>query len=403
VVSQYPAISHAFLLQEVETLRSLGATVETFSIRRTGEEQLLTEADRIAFDTTYAILPPRWGHLAAAHLRAILTRPRRFVRALGVAVAMRRPGLRGALWQLFYFLEAGLLWDRCRRLGIRHVHAQFASSATDAALLAAELGGDSWSWSFTVHGPVEFYDVPGFQLPEKARRALFVACTSDFARSQVQGFLDPEHWPKVEILRMGVDPERFQPPAASRELRAGPLRLLTIGRLVGVKGQAVLLDAVAELSRRGVDVELTMAGDGPEREPLGRRASDLGISERVEFAGPVGHDRTIELYREADVFCTSSFAEGLPTVLMEAMATGLPVIATRIMGIPELVEDGVSGLLVAPARSDQLADAIERLASQPDERAAMGAAGRHRVLEERDQRRSGQRMLELLERRPPAA
>src|SRR5439155_1996462 len=184
VVSRYPAISHAFLREEVEALRSLGAVVETFSMRRVGEEQLLTDADRRAFDTTYAIVPPRWGHLVAAHTRAIFARPVGLARALGVAAQMRRPGLRGALWQLFYLAEGVLLWDRCRRRGVRHLHAQFASSATDAALLAAELGGDGRSWSFTVHGPVEFYDVHGFRLPEKARRASFVACTSDFARSQ---------------------------------------------------------------------------------------------------------------------------------------------------------------------------------------------------------------------------
>jgi glycosyltransferase involved in cell wall biosynthesis len=403
VVSQYPAISHAFLLQEVETLRSLGAIVETFSIRRVGENQLLTDADRRAFDTTYAIVPPRWGHLAAALMRATLTRPHRFARALRSALALRKPGLRGTLWQLFYLLESVLLWDRCRRLGVRHVHAQFASSATDAALLAAELGGDAWSWSFTVHGPVEFYDVPGFQLAEKARRALFVTCISDFARSQLLGFLEPATWPRVEVVRMGVDADRFRPPAEPRARREGPLRLLTLGRLAGVKGQAVLLDAVAEVARRGVAVQLKVVGAGPERGRLEGRASDLGIAEQVEFAGAVGHDRTVELYAEADVFCTSSFAEGLPVVLMEAMATELPVIATRIMGIPELVEGGVSGRLVAPARPDALADAIEWLAARPDARVAMGQAGRRKVLEEHNLRRSGERMLELLEQRLPAA
>src|SRR5207248_2080690 len=124
VVSRYPAISHAFLREEVDALRSLGATVETFSMRRVGDEHLLTDADRRAFDTTYAIVPPHLGDLAAAYVRALFTRPRRFARALGIAVGMRRPGLRGALWQLFYLLEGVLLWDRCRRRGVRHLHAQ---------------------------------------------------------------------------------------------------------------------------------------------------------------------------------------------------------------------------------------------------------------------------------------
>jgi glycosyltransferase involved in cell wall biosynthesis len=165
-----------------------------------------------------------------------------------------------------------------------------------------------------------------------------------------------------------------------------------------VKGQAVLLDAIGELARRGVPVELTLAGDGPERARLERRAAQLGIQHRVTFAGAVANDRVADLYAAADVFCTSSFAEGLPTVLMEAMAMGLPVVATRINGIPELVEDGVTGLLVSPARADALAAALERLATHPEERQRMGHAGRRKVVDERDERRAAARLLALIEK-----
>lgn len=398
LVTRYPAISHTFLRREVEALRSLGVTVETFSMRRAGADQLLTDADREAFRTTYAVLPPRWGDLAGAHLRALLTRPRRYARAAATALAMRRPGLRGTLWQLFYLAEAGVVWDRCRRLGLRHVHAQFASNATDVALLAAELGGRGWSWSFTVHGPVEFYDVPGFRLAEKARRAAFVACISDFARSQVQAFLDPADWDKVETVPLGLDAAAFA--AGGRDGRGdgGATRVLTVGRLAGVKGQAVLLEALAQLAARGRRVELTVAGDGPERERLERRAAELGVADRVEFLGSVGQDRVADLYAQADVFCTSSFAEGVPTVLMEAMASGLPTVATRIMGIPELVEDGATGLLVPPGRADALADALERLADDPELARRMGEAGRRRVAEERDPRRSAERLVAVIDK-----
>ena len=400
VVGHYPAVSHTFLRREVEMLRSLGATVETVSVRRAKPDQILTGADREAFETTFAILPPAWGRLVAAHLRALVTRPHRYGRALATALSMRRPGLRGTLWALFYLAEAGVLWDHCRRLGLRHAHAQFASNATDVALLAAELGGPGWTWSLAVHGPVEFYDVSGFRLAEKARRAAFVACISDFARSQVQAFLDPGEWEKVETTPLGIDAEAFRP-ADDGGAGGGPLRLLTVGRLAGVKGQAVLLDAVAELAGRGVAVELTVAGDGPERERLERHAAALGVTGSVTFLGAVGQDRVAELYAGADAFCMSSFAEGVPTVLMEAMASGLPVVSTGIMGIPELVEDGVTGLLVPPARPDLLADALARLAADPDARRSMGAAGRRAVVEGRDPRRCAQRLLEAFERRVP--
>lgn len=394
IVPRYPTLSHAFLLREVAMLRSLGATVETFSVRRVGDDQLVTGADREAFATTYAIVPPRAGDLVRAQLRALLN-PVRYARAVRTALRMRRPGLRGALWALFYLLEAGILWDRCRRAGIRHVHAQFASNATDVALLAAELGGPAWSWSFRLHGPVEFYDVPGFRLADKACSAAFVACISDFARSQVQAFLDSDDWSKVEVVPLGLDADAFTP-APRTAADDGPLRVLSLGRLVALKGQAVLLDAAAELARRGRPLEVTIAGGGAERERLERRAAELGIADRVEFLGAVGQDRVPALYAAADVFCSSSFAEGVPVVLMEAMASGLPTVATRIMGIPEIVEDGVTGLLVPPGRADALADALERLAADPEERRAMGEAGRRKVIEERDPRRSADRLLALI-------
>jgi glycosyltransferase involved in cell wall biosynthesis len=382
LVGYYPTFSQTFLLREVEALRGLGARVETFSVRRSGPEHILTDADRQASDTTYAILPPRAADLAVAHLRALVTAPHRYARALSTALRMRRPGVRGTLWALFYLAEATILWDRLRRLGLRHVHAQFASNATDVALLAAELGGRGWTWSFALHGPVEFYDVSGFRLAEKARRAAFVACISDFARSQLQAFLSPDDWDRIEVVPVGVEPERFAPAAPAGETTGEPLRVLTVGRLAGVKGQAVLLDALAELRRRGVAARLVIAGEGPERARLERRAARLGVADAVEFAGRLGHDRVAALYADADLFCTSSFAEGVPVVLIEAMASGLPVVATRIMGIPELVEHETHGLLVPPARADALADALERLARRPEERRAMGEAGRERVLAE---------------------
>jgi glycosyltransferase involved in cell wall biosynthesis len=158
------------------------------------------------------------------------------------------------------------------------------------------------------------------------------------------------------------------------------VEVLTVAALSRRKGHEFLIRALAELD--GAPVRLTLAGDGPERARLERLAAELGVSGAVAFEGAVAYDRVPALYDRADVFCLPSFAEGLPTVLMEAMAAGLPTVATNVNGTAELVDDGVTGILVPPARADLIAAALGRLAADADLRASMGAAGRRRVCEE---------------------
>src|SRR5439155_15667771 len=189
----------------------------------------------------------------------------------------------------------------------------------------------------------------------------------------------------------GVDVDEFRPPRRHERADAR-LRVLTVGRLLALKGFALALEAVALRRAAGSPVHLTLVGDGPERERLERLASDLGIDGDVTFAGAVPSDRIHAYYAAADVFCLSSLAEGIPIVLMEAMATGLPVVATRVAGIPELVRDGESGLLVAPGRGDVLAEALRRLADSQELRGAMGSAARSQVATEFELRHSARRL-----------
>jgi glycosyltransferase involved in cell wall biosynthesis len=196
-------------------------------------------------------------------------------------------------------------------------------------------------------------------------------------------------------VHCGIDPEHFAPPEGGRP-EDGPLRILTVGRLDSMKGVAILVEAVGELRRRGVAVALTVVGDGPQREHLQRLAERESAGREITWAGPVGQDTIRDHYHAADVFCLPSFAEGIPVVLMEAMSTGLPVVANAITGIPELVEDEVSGLLIRPGRSDLLVDALQRLAADPDLRRRMGRAGRDRVRSEFETGAVGRRLAELL-------
>jgi glycosyltransferase involved in cell wall biosynthesis len=249
-------------------------------------------------------------------------------------------------------------------------------------MIIAELGNGAGatSWSFSAHG-ADIQETDQTRLADKIRSADRVVCVSDFGRSQLMAIVEPAQWPKIAVVHCGVDIEAF--PAkrgACGEGRA--VRILTVGRLVSVKGQAVLLEAAALLRQRGLDFGLTIVGDGPLREALRETAGDLGVEDRVTFAGSVGQDDISAHYRNADLFCLPSLREGVPVVLMEAMASGVPVIASRVMGIPELVEDDVTGLLVAPGRADALADAIIRLAGNRELCERLARAARDRIIAE---------------------
>ncbi len=380
VTTGYPWVSHTFIQNEVLGLRALGVEVDTFTIARSSLSECRTDADREAYRTTYALRPPRAWHYARAHLAGMLTRPSRYLAALKRAVQMAGLAPRDLVRHLAYFVQGVVLWDRCRAAGVSHVHAHFANVSSDVALLAAMLGGDSFTWSFTMHGPTEFYDLRHHRLAEKATDAAFVICISDFARSQLMGIVDPAEWATLRVVHCGVDVSRFVP--TGHERRGGPVTIACIGRLVPEKGQSLLIEAVGALRDAGTEVRLVLVGDGPQRDGLERLVDASGLRDRVEFRGAVAHTEIERILHAADIFCLPSFAEGVPIVLMEAMAMELPVIACQVMGIPELIQDDVTGRLVRPGSRDALVDALSALAADPDRRAALGRAARQRVAAE---------------------
>jgi colanic acid/amylovoran biosynthesis glycosyltransferase len=397
--SQYPYVSHTFVLREVQAVRDAGVEVHTFSVRGSSEADALSLADRQALATTTAILPAGAGTLARAAWTA-LRHPGALADTLRWALARAVPGMRGPIWQLFYTVEAVILFGHLRRLGIRHVHAHFANVGADVARLVAHFGtlatGERWTWSFTMHGNTEFNDVSRFGLASKTEDADAVLCISDFCRSQLQARVPIEVWDRLHVVRCGIETDRFSPePGAAN---GGPLHLINVGRLCRDKAQTILIEAMGDLVRRGVDVQLTLIGGGDERADLEARARREGVADRVHLTGPMGQDEIVAWYRKADLFVLSSIAEGVPVVLMEAMACGLPVVATRIAGIPELVEEGVSGLLVTPGRHDLLADAVAELADDPERRRAMGEAGRAKVRADFDAAANGRTVAEHLRR-----
>lgn len=366
LVSEYPTVSHTFIEREVSAMRALGSAVSTFTIRPTPPEQARSEHAKAERATTTALLGRPMLEYARVHAALVMRHPWAWISSLLSSTQRGPRTARSALWQLFYFAEAGVLVTEMRRQGLRHIHVHFANNGADVARAAVDLAsrtGPVWTWSLAMHGPTEFEDVVAFDLAAKVRSAAFVACISDFCRSQLMRHVEPEHWDRLHVVRMGVDAARYTGRAAERAARPpGPLRVLFVGRLVQEKGPGLLVDAVGSLVEDGHDVELTLVGAGALQGALAAQVARRGLASRVQLVGAVGQDDLPEQYAWADVFCLPSFTEGLPVVLMEAMATELPVVTTRIAGVPELVVDGESGRLVTPGRTDQLATALLEVA-----------------------------------------
>jgi glycosyltransferase involved in cell wall biosynthesis len=395
IAGLHPALSQTFVLTEIEAVRKLGVHVETISIRKASSEDVQSVRSRAAAETTYAILPPRWGDVLGAHLRAFARRPLRYVRTLAHGLRLAPPGVRGLIWQFFYFVEAIVVWRRASLSGLRHLHAHMANVAADVTLLAAYFGdghrGARWTWSFTMHGPLELWDVQRHRLPQKVRSARFVVCISDFTRSQLMAHVGEANWQKLYVVHCGIDPDA----SVRRTPYAESGLILSVGRLVPDKGFPILLEAFRRLVDDGVDARLVLAGSGPQEDDLKATAAKLDVGDRVTFTGAVGEDEVRDLYERASVFCSSSFAEGIPVVLLEAMALEVPVVATRIAGVPELVQDGVTGCLVTPGRADELAAALSNLLRDPAARDTMRRAGRMRVVEDFNAASSAQRLCRL--------
>ncbi|CUH64773.1 Glycosyltransferase KanE [Thalassovita gelatinovora] len=373
LTGEYPRATDTFIQREVAELRKQGFTVETTSIRRTSVEHLVGPEQREEAANTFYVINAAAKPMVSlrAHLRA-LRRPAAYFRALRLALKTSPGGLKATLYQLFYFAEAVVLAAHLQDKGVQHLHNHIAKASCTVAMLCHEISGIPYS--FTLHGPDIFFEPIRWRLDEKIARASFTACISDFCRSQGMSFADRGHWDRMHIVHCGVDPERY----AGQGDRAGN-HLLFVGRLAAVKGLPVLFEAMTGALEHHPDLRLTLIGDGPERAALEAEAVKAGLADRVEFLGYKSQSEVAGMLQQIDALILPSFAEGVPVVLMEAMAAGLPVVTTQIAGIPELVEQGKSGILVPPGDAPALQRAISQILSDSGKANAMGQTGRAKV------------------------
>jgi len=401
LISRYPAVSHTFILREVQQLRALGFRIDVASINPPDRPlaQLTAEEHQEASQTFYVKQQGAKG-AGWALLKTLCQRPLGVCKGLWQGFKLGGWDAKRQAYQLFYLVEAVLIGQWMSRNDYHHLHVHFATPAASVGMLVKTVF--MVGFSLTVHGPDEFYDAPGLNLPQKIAAADFICCISHYARSQLMKLSPVSDWDKFELCRLGVDHNRFKAIANNRHTATDNISLLCVGRLTPAKGQHILLNAFQLLLARDYRVSLTLVGNGPDLASLKAHAERLHVAHAVEFAGAVDQDHLLPFYQRADIFVLASFAEGLPVVLMEAMAMAIPCIGTRITGIPELIDDGINGLLVAASDSDGLADAIARLCDDPALRQRLAVAGSQCTHERYDLQSNGLHLAAVLARRMAA-
>lgn len=375
LVNQYPKVSHSFIRREILALERQGIDVVRIALRGWDAEIVDEQDAREQQQTRYVLRG--MAPLLFAVARMVFKRPLLFSRALFLAWQMGWRADRPLPIHLIYLAEACLIARWVEERKVDHLHAHFGTNSAEVAMLVHALC--ELPWSFTVHGPEEF-DKPGFLgLGDKVRRCSFVVAISSFGRSQIYRWVEHQCWPKVHVVHCGLESEAFVEPSLATPSKS---RLVCVGRLCEQKGQLLLIEAAQRLTSEQLDFELVLVGDGEMRSEIETLVTRHGLNERVRITGWLsGADVRLEILA-ARALVLPSFAEGLPVVIMEAMAAGRPVISTYVAGIPELVTHGKHGWLVPAGDIDALVDTLRRcLATPVGDITLMGEAARQRVRE----------------------
>jgi colanic acid/amylovoran biosynthesis glycosyltransferase len=376
LINQYPKTSHTFIRREIAALEMIGVTVHRVAIR--GHEDVLVDnLDLRERELTYYILDLGILRIIVAAIALAIRYPRRFGSALFEAVKLASKTDRPKVFHLVYLAEACALARYCNRFDIRHVHAHFGTNPAEVALLAHILG--DVSFSFTVHGPDEF-DCPQYLgIREKIEKASFVAAISYYTRSQLLRWADPRDWPKVHVIRCGLEKSYFSQVSSASKNQD---RFVSVARLSGQKGQLILLQAVKLLVEDGLSINLTLAGDGELRPEIEKSIDQLGLRSHVVVTGWLSNQDVRTEIEKSRALILSSFAEGLPVVLMEAMAMGRPVLTTSVAGITELVRNGQEGWVYPPSSAAAIASAMrECMLSTPERIDQLGEQAKRRCAE----------------------
>jgi len=391
--NQYPKVSHSFIRREILALEDLGHEVERFALR-SDEAELVDPLDEQEFSkTSYVLLEPKRLILLAC-FKAFLKRPWCFLKTLSLAVKLGRRSDRGVLRNIAYFVESCVLLKWQTDKNIQHIHAHFGTNSTSVVMFAYLLGGAGYS--FTVHGPEEF-DKPEFiSLAEKIKHSRFVVAISSYGRSQLFRWIPYDSWPKVKIIRCGLDSAFLE--GGDNKNPNITRKLVCVGRLCEQKGQLLLVESMKSLKESGFDCKLILAGDGPMRAEVEKRILEYSLTDSVEITGWVSSDQVKKLLIDSRGLVLPSFAEGLPVVIMEALALYRPVISTYVAGIPELVKHEENGWLIPAGDVSELTGAMQALLNADHEMLLrMGVHGHYAVNAQHNVKQEAVKLAKLFE------
>jgi len=393
-INQYPAATHTFIRREIRGMEASGAFIFRYALGDgLANSKSVDPEDAQEARLTKHLYRTALREIACRCAVALLTQPVAWIRAVREAIQIGWRSDRGIFRHLIYVAEAAVLASWCRRDGIEHLHAHFGTNSAAIAMLARHFSGIPYS--FTAHGADEFEKAPLQSLDVKLERAAFAVCVSSFGKSQLMRWSHPDQWKKIKEVHCGVDrlflDSTVPPPPATP-------RLVCVGRIDAWKGQLILVQAARRLRDAGIACEIVLVGDGPFRGRLEHEIRGANLHAAVSVLGWVSGSRVKQELLAARALVLPSFYEGLPTVIMEAMALGRPVISTYVAGIPELVEPGRTGWLVPAGDEVALADAMHAaLLATAAELKRMGSAGRARVTERHDSIKEARKLLTLIE------
>lgn len=369
----YPRATDTFIRREVIGLRERGFEVLTYSVRRTGTDHDVDPEVIAEKNNTRYLMPIPIVQCLVTLVKTAVNRPVPLLKSLLLAIKTVRPGVKGWLLQIAYFIEAVQLAAQFQDDNIEHIHNHLGDNSGNVTMFASVISGIPFSIS--IHGPHIFFEAQYWALREKSQLATFISCIGEYCKSQMMLYADMADWKKFSIVRCGIDLTRFE----YRQPATAIKNMVYVGRLSGEKGLPILFQSLQLLKSRDYDFTLKLLGDGEDRQFLQQEAQRMGLADNIEFSGFVDQATIAKELRDSDIFVLPSFAEGIPVALMEAMAIGIPVVATYVGGVAELVVDKETGLTVFPSDIEGLAAAIASYIDDPQLAQQLSARARKKV------------------------
>jgi len=398
ILKGYPRISETFISNEIRLLEKLGFNLHLFSMRQPREDFTHESVKKIRARVDYlpeTLIKPLPRLL---YHNLILASKRPGVYAAALKTAARRFLRTRKSATIKHLLQAGYLANRLLPAsGVTHLHAHFAHSPTSVAMFTSQLTG--LPFSFTAHAK-DIYTSDPRQLREKIGLSRFVVTCTEYNRNHLRQIADGHQTP-IHRNYHGIDVNLFSDPGANQQLPDPPYRILTIARLTAKKGLPTVLRALKLLTSQGLSLKHILIGDGEDRERILALVNELGLTSVTRWRGTQPHQEVLKHFRNTDLFvlgcevASNGDRDGIPNVLLESMAMGVPVVSSNISAIPELVENGVTGLLVPPRQPDRMAEAIQRMLIDQELRNRVIPAARQTVAKGFDNRRLIQELAEI--------